>query len=103
MTRIPNESNMSKGQEFITRYIEKFGLVVESEFQIGKYRVDCYMPELKLVVEYDGPYMSHSPKANMGRDAELVASGKVKRVCHIRGTKPKDLKYLDSWLEGEER
>ena len=97
MGREYDKSNISAGQEFLTRYLEKLGLIVESEAKIGPYRVDIYLPELKTVVEYDGPFMHHSVLQNSRRDESLKALG-VKSVVHVKGTSKNELEELTRGL-----
>lgn len=45
----------SKGQKELTAYLQSLGLVViENYCYSGRKQVDCYLPELKIAVEYDG-------------------------------------------------
>lgn len=93
MSREPDRYNISGGQEFLTRFLEKLGLVVESEIRIGPYRVDCYLPELKTVVEFDGPWMHHSVLQKNRRDEGLKVFG-VKEIIHVKGTSKGELGEL---------
>lgn len=101
MSREPDRYNISGGQEFLTRFLEKLGLIVESEVKIGPYRVDCYLPELKTVVEYDGPHMHHSVLQHQRRDEGLKAF-KVKKVIHVKGTSKSELDKLARILGARE-
>ena len=97
MGREPDKLNISAGQRRVTEFLSSLGLVVESEVKIGSYRVDCYLRELKVVVEFDGPFMHHSTKQNSRRDEELLNSG-VKEVIHVRGTSKAELEELEGKL-----
>ena len=46
----------SKGQTELTEFLESLGVKVLRDYKIGEGRleVDCYLPEFKLAVEYDG-------------------------------------------------
>ena len=101
MGREVEKYNISEGQEFITRFLEKLGLTVESEVRVGLYRVDCYLPELKTVVEFDGPWMHHSAFQHSRRDVGLKAFG-VKEVIHVSDTKKDTLEELARQLGVEE-
>lgn len=93
MSREADKSNISEGQRFVTLYLEKLGLIVESEIRIGPYRVDCYLPELKTVVEFNGPWMHHSVLQKSRRDEGLRAFD-VKEVIHVKGTSKGELEEL---------
>ena len=91
--REPDNENISGGQKKVTSFLASLGLVVESETKIGPYRVDIYLPELKTVVEFDGPWMSHSAFQNLKRDEGLKAFD-VKEVIHLKGTSKEELDEL---------
>lgn len=83
MVRTPDKLNISRGQQKMTDFLVSLGLVVESEKKIGPYRVDCYLSELKYVVEFDGPFLHHSTPQDKKRDEELKLLG-VKKILHVR-------------------
>ena len=77
----------------MTEFLSSLGLVVESEIRIGPYRVDCYLPELKTVIEFDGPFLHHSLLQNAKRDDGLKAFG-AEDVIHVKGTSKEELEEL---------
>ena len=93
MAKTPDRENISSGQQKITDFLVNLGLVVEIEKKIGSYRVDCYLPELKYVAEYDGPFLHHSVPQTKKRDEELLSLG-VMKVIHVKGTSKEDLQKL---------
>ena len=93
MGRIPDFGNLSSGQQKMTDFLVGLGLIVASEKKIGSYRVDCYLPELKYVIEYDGPFLHHSVPQTLSRDGDLKALG-VKKIIHVKGTSKKDFRKL---------
>ena len=98
MGRIPDNLNISVGQIRMTAFLVNLGLVVESEKTIGEYRVDCYLPELKYVVEFDGgSYLTHYGKAKDTRDKVLLTLG-VMKVIHVKGTSKEELAKLKEEL-----
>ena len=93
MVRTPDKLNISRGQQKLTDFLVSLGLIVEIEKEIGPFHVDCYLPELKTVVEFDGPWLHHSLLQNTKRDEGLIAFG-VKDVIHITGTSKEELEEL---------
>ena len=98
MNREPDKLNISAGQRKVTEFLSSLGLIVESEREFGSYRVDCYLPELKTVVEFDGPWMHHSIRRETLRDVALRTLG-VKRVLHVSGTSKVELEELKKELK----
>jgi len=82
--REPDKLNISACQRKVVEFLSNLGLVVEVEKNIGSYRVDIFLPELKTVVEVDGPFMYHSERREEKRDEELERLG-VERVEHVTG------------------
>ena len=93
MSRESDNSPISGGQKMVTGFLSNLGLIVESETRIGPYRVDCYLPELKTVVEFDGPWLHHSLLQNTKRDDGLKAFG-AKKIIHVTGTSKEELEEL---------
>ena len=93
MGRQPDKLPISGGAKKVTEFLSSLGLIVESERKIGPYRVDCYLPELKTVVEFDGPFLHHSLLQNTKRDEGLKAFG-AKEIIHVTGTNKEELEEL---------
>ena len=93
MGREVDQFSISGGQKKVTEYLSSLGLLVESEIRIGPYRVDCYLPELKTVIEFDGPFLHHSLLQNTKRDDGLKAFG-AEDVIHVTGTSKEELEEL---------
>ena len=51
--------------------LEKLGYLVEIEVEFPPKRVDCYLPELHVAFEADGP--QHAMRADADRDAYLIS------------------------------
>ena len=98
MGRTPDLNNISEGQQKVTNFLVGLGLIVEVEKKIGSYRVDCYLPELKYVIEYDGPFLHHSTPQTEKRDKELMLLG-VAKVIHMKGTSKEDLQKLKEEID----
>ena len=97
MVRTPELYYISAGQRKMTDFLVNLGLVVDIEKKIGSYRVDCYLPELKYVAEFDGPFLHHSVPQTKKRDEELFSLG-VLKVIHVKGTNKEELQKLKEEL-----
>lgn len=49
-------------EKTVSEYLTKRDIVFKSQFQIGYYIIDIYIPEYKLVIECDGDYWHSTPK-----------------------------------------
>ena len=67
--------------------MSKLGLRFTEQFNISKYTVDFWIPELSMVIEADG-MMGHLRKADAKRDAELLEDTEVEveHILHISST-----------------
>lgn len=64
--------------------MSKLGLRYTEQFNISKYTVDFWIPELSMIIEADG-MMGHLRKADEKRDEELLADTEieVEHIVHI--------------------
>ena len=71
----------------IANCLSNLGLRYTEQFNILKYTVDFWVPELSMVIEADGQ-MGHLRKADAKRDAELLSGQdpEVSQVVHISAT-----------------
>jgi len=54
---------------------KRLGVRFRRQFQIGRYIVDFYCHELRLIVELDGPIHEHQTVADSKREAHLTQVG----------------------------
>lgn len=71
----------------IANCLSKLGLRYAEQFNILKYTVDFWIPEISIVIEADGK-VGHLRKADAKRDAELLAGQEIQvsQVVHISAT-----------------
>lgn len=55
--------------------LNKLGFVTYPEYQVGKYFIDIFCPELGIGFEFDGPYHKLSKRRDQVRDAEIEEKG----------------------------
>ena len=89
----PNDENLSGGHRKVADFLVNLGLVVELEKRIGPYSVDVYLPELRFVIEIDGPFLYHSQRREERRDEELKRLG-VAEVIHVTSLAEGELEAL---------
>jgi len=61
---VTQPTSLTKPHRELHSIISDIGFGVEDEKQIGKYTLDCYVEEVHLGFEYDGP-MHDSPKQKL--------------------------------------
>ena len=100
---IQNPATEGTPQEMkIAHYLSELGLRWEAQRQFGKYKVDFWIDELKVVIEADGPY-GHLSKREKIRTEFLLGNG-VEHVLRVRDNSIKDIrKAIDAFLENEDR
>lgn len=90
--------------------VERLGLEVMDEFPVGRYVIDCYVPEVHLGFEHDGKDFHTSPKRrerDRGRDAWILeeAGIPIYRVPASRLANKAEMdrlvEDLMAWIEGE--
>jgi len=89
----PNDENLSRSHRTVADFLVSLGLVVELEKRIGPYSVDVYLPELRFVIEIDGPFLHHSQRREERRDEELKQLG-VAEVIHVTSLAKGELETL---------
>lgn len=67
----PAETTMTRPHRQLIQLLEGLGLTVETEVGFPPKFVDCYLPDLHVAVEADGP--AHSRERDLDRDAYLMA------------------------------
>ena len=79
--------DFTEQEKIIADCLSKLGLRFTEQFNILKYTVDFWVPELAMVIEADG-MMGHLRKADAKRDAALLeeTEGEVEHVFHISST-----------------
>lgn len=65
----------TKGQKKLAKVLREIGFEVENEVPVGIYSIDCFVRELCLAFEFDGP--SHTMRKNKDkkRDEWLLSLG----------------------------
>lgn len=69
-------------EQLVAGYLTNVGLRYAQQYEIGKYIVDFFLPEIEIVLECDGVY-GHFKKADRKRDKELLENG-ISKVIHIK-------------------
>ena len=84
--------DFTKQEKIIANCLSKLGLRYTEQFNILKYTVDFWVPELSMVIEADG-MMGHLRKADAIRDEALLETTEVdvKHVLHITATSPEPI------------
>ena len=88
MNLVDIPKRFTKGQLKLQDYIEEVGFEVILEKQFDNYYVDCYLPELNVAIEYDGPF--HLKKRDNKRDEYLYNNFGI-RVLRIVDLNKKDV------------
>ena len=57
-------------QRLINRWIKEIGIGTQLEYEVGKYSIDIYVPDLLLGIELDGPW--HLRKRDKKRDEYIL-------------------------------
>ena len=89
MTEIPTV--LSAAHKKVIKQLENWGIQLMEEVDFPPYRADCYLPDIHVVIEVDGPH--HSKKADEKRDAEFLK-------CFFLPTfriKTKDATHSERW------
>lgn len=86
----------TKGHLELIRILNELGFEVVSEYRIGKYWIDCWVEELNIAFEYDGPSHGLRKKTDAKRDLELIGNYGVRKVIRI---KEKDFASTDELKE----
>jgi len=60
----------TKHQRLVNRWIVDIGIGTQLEYEVGKYFIDIYVPDLLLGVEVDGPWHLH--RRDKKRDAYIL-------------------------------
>ncbi len=80
--------------------IERQGYKVETQRQFGYYPVDCYLPEIDIILQVDGVYWHAKPE--LYEENKLDKNQKTHRMCDARFAtycKNKGLKYARVWQD----
>ena len=70
--RLAIENERSGPHRWAEHVLDKAGISYMSEYEMGPYHVDLYLPAVHAAVEIDGPY--HSKPADERRDGWLFSS-----------------------------
>tara|TARA_R100000008_G_C3561263_1_gene156314 strand:+ start:417 stop:734 length:318 start_codon:yes stop_codon:yes gene_type:complete len=74
--------DFTKQEKIVQQCLDITGLRYDNQVEIGKYTVDFYIDELKMVIEADGVY-GHLRKRDKLRDKQLQETG-VEYIVHIK-------------------
>lgn len=66
----------------ICQELTKLGIPYADEYPVGKRDCDIYIPDLKRIIEIDGP--THLRRADERRDAELRAERPELDIVHVK-------------------
>ena len=80
-TREPTPTTGTLPHRRLREYLDQIGFYVEDEVAVGPYHVDCYVRELHLAFEADGPH--HSQKRDVARDAMILTRWALP-TCRLR-------------------
>ena len=72
-------------ENLIAQVLDECGLRYEQQYQISKYTLDFYIPEIKLGIEADGIY-GHFRKKDTKRDFELMMYPILESILRIEDT-----------------
>lgn len=81
----------TKQENLIAKVLDNLGIRYVQQYQFGNRTVDVFIPDLKLVIEADGPY-GHIRKEDRARDEELFESGEVDQILHVKESSAKEIK-----------
>lgn len=77
------------------------GIRVVPQQQIGRYRVDFLLPDLKKIIEVDGKPYHSDKRAELEREAYINSHiGFEWRIIHIDSEKVKDIKRMNTFICG---
>lgn len=80
-TREPTPTTGTLPHRQLREALDSLGFYVEDEVAVGIYRVDCYVSELHLAFEADGPH--HSERRDVARDARILTEWALP-TCRLR-------------------
>lgn len=66
----------------ICEKLSELGVPYTEEYPVGRRDCDIYIPDLKRIVEIDGP--THWPKKDDARDEELRAERPELSIVHVK-------------------
>jgi SPP1 gp7 family putative phage head morphogenesis protein len=76
----------SKLNKSMARFLAKWNTEVIPEFEIGRKRVDFYLPEHKLFIECDGAYFHQDAEADRLRDIGILRLYPDHQIARVRYT-----------------
>ena len=77
---------MNGFQRTVARWLSEQGITWTEEYPCGPYRLDLYLPELRLAVEVDGKFF-HGSRKDFERDANILNWFGIKTVRIPVGTR----------------
>ena len=84
---------ISKPQGLLRNIMEKLGFIVQEEKEVFPYLIDCFVPELRLGFELDGPY--HIGKSrDLNRDEFILDNYGIK-ILRVKQKELKDVKKVE--------
>ena len=93
-------TSYTKGQLKLQKTLEDLGFAVDLEEPFHIYRIDCYVKEFHLGLEFDGLQHGFSKKRDAKRDLFLMENFKlpILRVTDKKGYIVKDITdFIDQW------
>mgnify|MGYP001596981761 CR=1 FL=1 len=75
---------MTVGHRRLSQALEELGFEVTIESRFGPYLTDCFVQELGIAFEYDGPIHGLLKKKDARRDKELINDYGLRKVVHIK-------------------
>lgn len=90
-------TSISKNQKLLSEMIQKMGFEIKTEEPFGRKKVDIYIPELHLAVEYDGAYWHQNKEEDDVRDLFLKEKFGLE-VIHINSEEFPDIEGAEEQI-----
>ena len=96
----PPDSYLSKGHKRLSALIRNLGFLVADEYEVGYYRLDCYLSEFHLCIEWDG-HWGHKARAKKDKNRDDILLEKygipVLRLSSYVGISVKIADFIDKY------
>ena len=80
-------------ENIIAECLSEFGLRYDQQYELLKYTVDFWIPEICLIIEADGVH-GHLKKRDTKRDLALIEGTAAGWVLHLSQTTKKEIKEM---------
>ena len=76
-------TEFTKQENIIAECLSEMGIRFEQQTLFGNYRVDFWIPDLKLIIEADGIY-GHLQRRDLKRDRDLMYKPEIENILDVK-------------------